>query len=155
MTNACKFIKILCLKQTTRNLNQRASEYYMQEVLQNNMPVIKARKRVFREIRDVLTEISRKNWFKNIKYIAIVRSLSIVLMQLLREPANLPFSNTNTSEIAHSLISEKYNMVKILADCCKGITLQHNKAGSMLNLIYTPLELLTHYNITFTLRSGR
>ena len=119
------------------------------------MPIIKARKRVFREFRDILTDISRKNWFKNVKYISIVRSISIVLMQLLREPPNLPFLNTNTSEIAHTLISEKYHMVQLLADCCKGITLSHSKAGSMLNLIYAPLELLTHYNISFTLRSAR
>ena len=86
---------------------------------------------------------------------AIVRSVVIIIMQLLRETAKAPFTNNNHAEIARMLVNEQINMVKLLSDAAKGVKINSKKAGSMLNLILAPLELLIKYNISFTLHLSK
>lgn len=103
----------------------------------------------------MLAEEVKKNWFGNERSTSIVRSVAITIMQLLKEPAKAPFTSNNPAEIARSLVSDQLNMVKLLSDATKGVRLSFKKAGSMLNVILAPLELLTRYNINFTLHLAR
>jgi len=55
------------------------------------MPVLKVRKRIFNEMKDILIELKSKAWFSNEKAISQVRSIAIITMQLLRESPKAPF----------------------------------------------------------------
>ena len=146
-----KLVKSLCFKQAHRDPSSQAGQVLNSTILAQNTPVTNARKRVFRELRDLLSDHTRKSWFSNDKSVSIVRSCAILLLQLLKEPSKPPYTNSNTVEIAKMLVSEQFNFIKLLADGCKGINLHFKKAGSFLNILLAPLELLTRYNITFTL----
>lgn len=150
-----KLLRALCFKQTSRNLNNASGQIYLNQILANNTPIIKVRKRIFREIRDMLVEQTKKPWFGNEKSMSIVRAGAIMLMQLLRETPKAPYARNNPAEIAKLLVSEQSNMVKVLCDISKGVKLTFKKASSMLNLLLAPLELLTRYNITFTLHMAK
>ena len=150
-----KLIKSLTFKQACKQQNTAVADMYNTVILDNNTPILKARKRIFSELKEILQEQTKKAWFSSEKSIAIVRAVVIIVMQLLREVAKSPYTNNNPAEIARMLIGDSLNMVKLLSDAAKGVKLNSKKAGSMMNLILAPLELLTKYNINFTLHLSK
>lgn len=151
----CKLVKSLTFKQHCKNYSPAAGEVLNSVILDNNLPVVKARKRIFKELKSILQQQIKKSWFGNEKSMAAVRSVVMIVMQLLKDTPKSPYSSTNPTEIAKSLISDPFNMVKLLADVARGVKINANKAGAMLNLILSPLDLLTKYNMSFTLHSGK
>lgn len=150
-----KLIKSLTFKQASKHQNSSVVDICNLIFLDNNLPVLKARKRIFKELKSMLLEQTKKPWFGNEKSMAIVRSVVIIIMQLLREVPKSPFTSNNPAEIARTLVSEQFSMIKLLSDAAKGVKINFKKAGSMLNLILAPLELLTKYNISFTLHLSK
>jgi HECT-domain (ubiquitin-transferase)/Domain of Unknown Function (DUF913)/Ubiquitin binding region len=150
-----KLLKSLTFKQSCKQTNASITEVYNSLILDNNLPILKARKRIFKELKDMLSEQYKKPWFGNEKSMAIVRAVVIIIMQLLRELAKSPFTNNNPAEIARMLVNDQISMVKLLSEAAKGVKINFKKAGSMLNLILAPLELLTKYNINFTLHLSK
>jgi hypothetical protein len=155
LKSTSKLIKSLTFKQHIKNYTSSASEVFNQVILDNNQPIVKARKRIFKELKEVLQKHSKKSWFGNEKSMAAVRSAVVIIMQLLNEKPKSPFSTTNPAEIAKSLISDPVNMVKLLTDIAKGVKINASKAGAMLNLILSALDFLTKYNMSFTVNSSK
>ncbi|CAG9335559.1 unnamed protein product [Blepharisma stoltei] len=150
-----KLLKVLTFKQTHRHPNTPVADLHNLLLLENNNSILKARKRIFRELRDMFTEQVKKPWFENEKSMSIVRTVSITIMQLLRESSKSPFVTTNPAEIAKLLVSDQISMVRLLSETVKKVDLNFRKAASILNLILAPLELLTRYNINFILHLSK
>ena len=118
-----KLIKSLTFKQACKQQNTAVADMYNTVILDNNTPILKARKRIFSELKEILQEQTKKAWFSSEKSIAIVRAVVIIVMQLLREVAKSPYTNNNPAEIARMLIGDSLNMVKLLSDAAKGVSL--------------------------------
>lgn len=155
LKSTSRLVRALTFKQQIKNYSAEATEVYNSIILDNNLPVLKARKKIFSELKEMLLEQGKKQWFGNEKSMAVVRSVVMTIMQLLRDVAKAPFTSNNPTEIAKNLISEQINMVKLLSDIAKGVKINFKKAGAMLNLILSPLDLLTKYNISFTVHSNK
>ena len=79
-----KLIKSLTFKQTCKFQDPFINDVFNNIVLDNNVPIVKARKRIFREMKEMLGEQSKKQWFGNEKSMAIVRAVVIIIMQGVR-----------------------------------------------------------------------
>lgn len=152
---AIKLLKVLTFKQSHRNKTTPAAVLFNALLLENNNPILKARKKIFRELRDMLAEQVKSPWFQNEKSMSVVRTVAILIMQLLRESSKTPFISTNPAEIAKLFISDQINMIKLLLEASKEVDFNFRKVASLLNLILAPLELLTRYNINFILHLNR
>mmetsp|Transcript_8385 Transcript_8385/g.16642 ORF Transcript_8385/g.16642 Transcript_8385/m.16642 type:complete len:2837 (+) Transcript_8385:32-8542(+) len=150
-----KLLRSLCFKQAYKNPGTPVAQLHNHVVLNSNGPALKARKKVFREFRDMLTDATKKGWFGNEKSMASVRAAAITFMQMLRETAKNPFTSNNPAELAKMLISEPFNLIKVLCEAARGVNLNFKKANSILNILLAPIELLTHYSISFALHSAK
>lgn len=65
-----RLIKSLCFKQHYRQFKQQALDIFNNNVIDNNIPVLKARKRIFNEMKDILSKLKLKHWFSNEKAIS-------------------------------------------------------------------------------------
>ena len=86
----CKLVKSLTFKQHCKNYSPAAGEVLNAVILDNNLPVVKARKRIFKELKGILQQQIKKSWFGNEKPMAAVRSVVMIVMQLLKDTPKSP-----------------------------------------------------------------
>ena len=153
--SAIKLLKAMCFKQVSKSASKIAADMHNTIMLQNNTGVMKARKKIFREIRDMLAMQVKKEWFGDERAMNIVRTAAIMTMQLLREQANAPYTTNNPAELAKMLVSEQFNLIKLLCDAARGVKLGYKKAPSILAVIIAPIELLSRFNISFVLKASK
>jgi hypothetical protein len=153
--NTLKLLRALCFKQAHKSPGTPVAQLHNQLVLASNAPALKARKKVFREFRDMLGDATKKGWFGNERSMAAVRAAAITFMQMLRESAKAPYTSNNPAELAKMLISEPFNLIKVLCEAARGVNLNFKKANNILNILLAPIELLTHYSISFALHSAK
>jgi len=53
------------------------------------------------------------------------------------------------------LVSEQFNLIKLLCDAARGVKLGYKKAPSILAVIIAPIELLSRFNISFVLKASK
>ena len=153
---ACvKLLRALMFKQVFKQLNSPVAELYNEIFLDNNNAIIKARKIIIKEIRDILYEQLKNSWCEDAIAMTWIRSSAMITMQLLRERPKMPFASINCVEIARLVISEKNSFVKLFSEAVKRIDLSFKRAESLYNLLLAPLELLTKYQLNFLLKSNK
>ena len=145
----------MTLKQVYKQPESPITEVYNAIVLNNNNAVVKSRKKIIRELKEILAEQIKKNWFENEKSMTLVRFVATIIMQLLREPPKAPFLITGSVELARTLTSDVFPMAKLLSEALKGVNLLFKRAGSVCNLLLAPLELLTKYSLNFSLKLAK
>lgn len=151
--SSVKLLRVTLLKQTFKNPDSPLSETFTSLILNGNLGVIKARKILIKEFKEILVEQLKKPWFDDEKSLTLVRCTATLIMQILREPPKLPFTPNGSVELARVLMSDKYSISKYLSESIKGVNLSFKKSSSVLNLLLAPLELLTKYSLNFALKN--
>lgn len=150
-----KLLRSLTLKQVYKQPESQIADIYNLIVLNHNAAVVKSRKRIIKELKDILSDQIKKNWFENEKSMTLVRCVATIIMQLLREPPKAPFATTGSVELARILTSDIFPIIKLLSEALKGINLSFKRAGSVFNLLLAPLELLTKYSLNFIIKLAK
>lgn len=151
-----KLVRALCFRQSYKGKQgSAASSLYVSLILRQNKPVLRARKYLCKELKEILSEVTREDWFGAEPLMSQLKACILTIMQLLKEAPRSSFVLSSPAEVARALISDQGSFLNLLCEAAKGVRLTVRKSTSLLSTILASLELLTRYGITFALRSAK
>lgn len=147
-----KLIRAMTFKQAHKQAEPSSLDIYNELMINNNKPIMKARKRFLREIKECMSEQLKTNWFNNSVSLCQIRTSTTLLMNLLREPPKTPFVSSSCVELAKALTTEPTSVLLLLTEATKGVDPVLRRAGSVYNLVLALFELLVKYHLNFILK---
>lgn len=152
--SVAKLVRSLCFRQNAKGkAGSAAAALHFNLLLRQNKPCLRARKWICKELKEMLAEVIREEWFGSEQLMSQLKACLLMIMQLLKEAPRSAFVSSSPAEIARALTSDQGAFLNMLCEAAKGVKLTIRKSTSLLSAILAPLELLTRYGITFALRS--